>query len=278
MKSILAIILALIVANFAAAHGSHGAPGGDGSGLSVGAGFGLHIHQHDDETEVIPNAMFSLSYSESFFDDKLDFDFGLNYIPSFKKGYFEIEEHDHGHSHDHDGHDHDHDHDIFATRDFFQQVLCLEAGLTYNLSLAYFTTLSFSLENETDFYISPKLKGENSTVGVLTPGIKLNQGFSFGDSYVQYGLPLQYVSYFKEEEFSVGSDVTIGWQSKFGLRIEFIGHFLISPEAGFDGVDAIISYVLPIKNFSFYVNCEFEGIGMEESIGIVPGIGFTYSF
>lgn len=274
MRSIIALFLALIIANYAPAHGSHGASAGDSSGLSVGAGFGLHIHRHEDESEIVPNAISAISYSESFFDDKLDFDIGLSYIPSFEKGYFEIEEH--GHSHDHDGHNHDHD--IFATRDFFQQVLCLEAALSYNLNLAYFTTLSFFLENETDFYISPKLKGENTMGGILSPGIKLNQDFSFGDIYVKYGLPLQYVSYFKEEEFGVGSDVTIGWQSKFGLEMEFIGHFLMSPEAGFDGVDAIISYVLPIKKFSFNAYCEFESIGSDGSVGIVPGIGFSYSF
>jgi hypothetical protein len=277
MRGIPALFLALLVAHYAPAHGSHGAPGGDSSGLSVGAGFGLHMHRHEDETEIIPNAVVTLAYNESFFDDSLDFDIGLSYIPSFKEGYFEIEEHDHSHDgHDHDGHDHGDD--IFATRDFFQQALCLEVALTYNLSLAYFTTLSFSLENETDFYISPRLKGEKNMVGVLTPGIKLNQGFGFGDIYAKYGSPLQYVSYFKEEEFGVGSDVTIGWQSKFGLGLEFIGHFLLAPEAGFDGVNAMISYSLSIRKFSLYAYCEFEGIGLEESVGIVPGIGFTYSF
>jgi hypothetical protein len=266
----MALLLALFVANYAAAHGSHGASGG-GSGLSVGAGFGLHIHQHDDEdeAEVVPNAAATLSYSESFFDEKLEFEIGLSYIPVFQKGYFELEEHEHEHEH---GHEH------AEEEDFYQQVLCLEAGLTYNLSLSYFTTLSFSLENETDFYLSPAEKGENNVEGVLTPAIKFNWDSGIGGLHIKYGLPLQYVSYFKEEEFGVGSDVTIGWQSKFGLGMEFIGHFLMSPESGFDGVDAIISYVLPIKKFSLYVNCEFEGIGTDEGMCIVPGIGFLYSF
>ena len=261
--------MAVVIASSAMAHGSHGSHG-DSGGLSVGLEFGLHIHQHDDEdeheTEVIPNAALSLSYSESFFDDKLDFDFGLSYVPSFKKGYFELEEH---HHHDDDD---DHDHE----EDFFQQILCLEAGLTYSLDVTYFSTLSFILENETDFYLAPRI-GKNNVEGVLKPGLKWNWGLNFGDIYVRYDLPLQYVSYFGEE-FSVGSDVTLGWQSKFGLGIDFIGRFLLSPEAGFDGVDAIISYALPIKNFTLYVSCEFEGIGSEEGFCIVPVIGFRYSF
>jgi len=271
MRSIIALFLALIAANFAMAHGSHGAHGDDSSGLSAGLGFGLHIHQHDDETEVVPNAALSLSYNESFFEDKLDFDIGLSYIPSFKRGYFELEEHEHEHEYEQEL-------EYADEKDFYQQVLCLEAGLTYNLSLGYFTTLSFSLENETDFYLAPREDGENNTEGVLTPGIKLNWNSGLGGIYIKYGLPLQYVSYHKEEKFGVGSDVTVGWQSKFGLGMEFIGHFLISPEADFDGVDAIIAYAVPIKKFSFYANCGFEGIGTDEGVCIVPGIGISYNF
>jgi hypothetical protein len=47
---------------------------------------------------------------------------------------------------------------------------------------------------------------------------------------------------------------------------------------GFDGVDAMISYTLPIKKFSLSVGCELEGIGSEEGFCIVPMIGFRYSF
>jgi hypothetical protein len=263
MKGIIALFLTLVIANFAMAHGSHGSPG-DSSGLSAGLEFGMHIHSHDDdddeegETEVAPFAAISLSYSEGFFDDKLEFDIGLSYIFNFKKGFFELV----------DAH--------FPDEDFHQQVLCLNAGLSYNLDLSYFSTLSFILENDTDFYLSPRV-GENNIEGELKPGLKWNWGLNFGDIYLRYDLPLQYVSYFGGE-FGVGSDVSLGWQSKFGLGLDFIGHFLLSPETGFDGVDAIISYELAVKNFTFYVNCEFEGIGSEEGICIVPLIGFRYSF
>jgi hypothetical protein len=267
MKGIIALLLALIIADYAMAHGSHGSHGSDedSTGLSVGLEFGLHIHAHGDDddddeggTEVAPNAAINLSYSEGFFDDKLEFDIGLSYIFNFKKGFFELV----------DSH--------LPDEDFYQQVICLNAGLSYTLDITYFSTLSFILENDTDFYLSPRI-GENNIEGVLTPGIKWNWGLNFGGIYVRYDLPLQYVSYFGEE-FGVGSDISLGWQSKFGLGLDFIGHFLLSPESGFDGVDAVISYELAVKNFTFYVSCEFEGIGSEEGICIVPLIGFRYSF
>jgi hypothetical protein len=265
MKGIIALLLAAIITNSAMAHGSHGSHGPeDGTGLSLGLEFGLHIHAHDDddddegEMELAPNAAITLAYSEGFFDDKLEFDIGLSYIHNFKKGYFELV----------DGH--------FPDEDFYQQVICLNAGLSYSLDVMYFSTLSFILENDTDFYLSPRI-GDNNTEGELKPGIKWNWGLGIGDIYVRYDLPLQYVSYFGDE-FGVGSDISLGWQSKFGLGLDFVGHFLLSPESGFEGVDAIISYALPIKNFTFSIGCEFEGIGSEEGICIVPTIGFSYNF
>jgi hypothetical protein len=262
MKKIIALFLAVVIANNAMAHGSHGSSG-DGSGLSAGLEFGLHIH-NDDETEVVPNTTLSLSYSEGFFDDKLEFDIGLSYIFSLKKRYFELD-HEYGHS---------------ANKDFFQQVLCLNAGLTYSIDVTYFSTLSFILENDTDFFLSPRIDGENNIEGVLTPGIKWNWGLNFGDVYTRFDLPLQYVSYFKDEEFGIGSDISIGWESNFGLGLGLIGHFLLSPkpESYFDGVDAAISYAFSVKNLTFYLNCEFEGIGSEEGFGICPSIGFRYNF
>jgi hypothetical protein len=266
MKGIIALFLSIVIANYAMAHGSHGSDG-DNTGLSVGLEFGVHIHPHhddddhdhgdDDGTEIAPYTAVSLSYSESFFDDKLDFDIGLSYIFNFKKGFFELV---HGHS----------------DEDFFQQVLCLNAGLSYSLDIKYFSTLSFILENDTDFYLSPRI-GKNNIEGELKPGIMWNWGLNFGDIYVRYDLPLKYVSYFGEE-FGVGSDVGIGWQSKFGLGVDFVGHFLLSPETGFEGVDAVISYELAVKNFTFYAGFEFEGIGSEEGICFVPIIGFSYTF
>jgi hypothetical protein len=271
MKGIIALFLALIIANYAMAHGSHGSHGsGDNTGLSAGLEFGLHIHTHDDNdedeeggTELAPYAAITLSYSEGFFDDKLEFDIGLSYILNLKKGFFELE------------HEYDYDHSLL-NEDFLQQVLCLNAGLTYSLDVTYFSTLSFILENDTDFYLVPRI-GENNTEGELKPGLKWNWSLNFGDIYVRYDLPLQYVSYF-DEEFGVGSDVSLGWQSKFGLGVDFVGRFALSPESGFDGVDAIVSYALPIKNFTLSIGCEFEGIGSEEGIAIVPAIGFTYTF
>ncbi|GBU27514.1 hypothetical protein R84B8_01047 [Treponema sp. R8-4-B8] len=263
MRSIMALFLALIVTNFAMAHGSHGG-GGDEGGLSVGLGFGAHIHA--DEGEFIPNAEVSLSYSESFFDDKLDFEFGASYLPALIPGKFvELED---------DLEDFEEFEEAHAGE--YQHVICLNAGLTFNIILDYFTTLSFSLEIDHDFYLVPREDGANNQEGVLTPGIKLNWGLNFGDIYLQCGVPLQYISY-RPEEFGVGIDGTIGWESKFGLGINCTAHFLISPESGFDGVDAVISYVLPIKQFSLYANCTFEGIGTDE-VHIAPGIGVRFNF
>jgi hypothetical protein len=287
MKEIIALFLAAFVAASASAHGSHGSHGspGDSGGLSAGLDFNLHIHRHEHEgeeaeTEVAPNAALALAYSEGFFDDKLEFNIGLSYGFNFLKGYFDLD-HDYGHEqdeHDGHGHNHSHDHDLFAHRDFFQQALFLHAGLTYSLDVLYFSKLSFVLENDTGFYLSPRIGEENNTEGILRPGMQWSSALNFGEIHVRYDVPLHYVYYFKGEEFGVGSDITLGWQSKFGLGIDCTGRFLLLPETGFDGVDAIVSYAIPIKNFEFYINLELEGIGGEENPCIVPMVGFRYKF
>jgi hypothetical protein len=143
--------------------------------------------------------------------------------------------------------------------------------------LTYFSKLSFTLENELDFYLVPRIRDENNMEGELRPGIKWNWNV-LGDISARYDAPLHYISYVKEEEFEVGSDVAIGWQSKFGLGIECAGRFTLLPEYSFDGVDVILSYTLTVKKFSFNAGCELESIGSDGGMGIVPSIGIGYSF
>jgi len=296
MKQIIALFLAAAVVNFAAAHGSHGSHGGsgddEGSGISAGMELGAHLHGGDGEEgmEVVPNLAWMLNYEESFLDDKLDFSFGLSYFLYFKKGaHLEFEDHlpgavKHG--------DHTHGGDF----DKKPQYIGLNLGVAYNLGLDENVTLSFLLQNYNEFFVCPVMSGQNNVVGKLTPGVKLNRSVDIGDVFVQYGVPLQYLFYYRnytkeyydensnlvkakvrEKRFGVDNDFTFGWNGKFGLGAEFVTHFNLWRAKGFDGFDCVVSYAIPIKKVSVYFYCAFEDIGMGE-VHFAPAVGITYSF
>jgi len=202
--------------------------------------------------------------------------------------------------------------DIYAEADYtigFQipaddevnsQSIYFDFMLGYNLGLGGASTLSFSLENEFDeLTILPQL----ALTGIFTPAVKYNHTFGFGDLYAQVGAP---ITYYDKDAVTTGLDLTLGWDSTFGLGIEAKLCTLLAPEdvIGFHGIEAIVSFrtgsvyikvetiipmaigavgatVTPEFNFSIwdltlYLKCEFSGIGRGETI-TSPAIGLKFT-
>jgi hypothetical protein len=290
MKKFIFLVLALcMAAGFAAAEDENEDEDvglDQGIGLSVGLEFGTgNINKANDE-DMAPYLMPMLIYENSFLDDSLDIYAELDYTFGFSK-----EPNDDG-------------------DEVFPQSIYLDLMAGYNLGLGSASTLSFILENEFDeILISPRFEEINALTGIFTPAVKFNQEFDFGDIFAQIGVPITYIQYDKDADSGVGLDFTLGWNSTFGLGIEAKVCTLLAPtdDNGYTGFEAIISYetgpiyievetIIPQKigdegvtitpqfeysflDFTFYVNCEFAGLGLDEGdASITPALGVMYSF
>jgi len=294
-------ILFLVFTFKTAAHSGCGGYGGLGDeGFSAGLEFGIDGVNEDDR---MPYLTAIASYGHSFLDNSLDVYSELNYTFGFGEGH---------HEHSPDEHNH---HDDNA----FSQSLYFNFMIGYNLRLGFDgeSTLSFILQNEFDeFIISPRCEESNNITGIFTPAIRYNHELNTGDIYTQLGFPVTYIQQEKNAGTEVGLDFTLGWDSLFGLELEATLSTLLAPgdDAGFDGLELIIGYefepfhfsvetffpfsdfddrgisILPqidynFKNFTFYINCLFAGVGVHEhdnghghSLHITPALGFRYSF
>jgi len=230
----------------------------EGIGLSVGLEFGVgNVNKANDE-EMYPYLMPMLIYENSFLDETLDIYAEVDYIFGFTKEPNE------------DG------------DEVNPQSIYVDLMIGYNLKLGGTSTLSFILENEFDeIIITPKYKEANVLTGIFTPAIKFNQEIKIGDLFVKIGAPITYIQYYKDADTEVGLDFTLGWNSSFGLGLEAKVCTLIVPsdDAGYKGIEATISYDYSFKNFTFYVKCEFAGIGVEgDGVSITPALGIKYNF
>ena len=258
----------------------------EGIGLSVGLEFGIGNVNKADDNEIEPYLKPMIIYGQSFLDDALDISAELDYIFGFTKVP------------NSDG------------DEKFPQSLYFDLMAAYNLYLGSASTLSFSLENELDeFIISPRLEDSNNIIGTFTPAVKFTQELDFGDLYAQISVPLTYVQPDKDADTGLGLNFTVGWVSTFGLGLEakILTSILPGDDAGYAGLDMIISYeagsiyadveiIIPhqisedgvsitpefdysLGNFTFYTNCEFAGIGVDGgSVRISPALGAKYSF
>jgi len=281
-KFFVALLVLVLSASFAAANDD----ADEGIGLSVGLEFGIgNINKANDE-EMSPYLRPLIIYENSFFDDTLYVYGELYYTFGFTK-----EPNDDG--------------DEVNPQSLYSDLI-----LGYNLSLGEASTLSFILENEFDeIIISPTNKESNALTGIFTLAIKFNHEFDIGDLFAKIGSPITYIQYDKDADTSVGLDFTIGWNSTFGLGIEAKICTLMVPgdDAGYSGVETIITYetetiyievetIIPkeinnegikvtpefdylFKNFTFYVKCEFIGIGTSGgNVIISPALGVKYNF
>ncbi|WP_461255585.1 hypothetical protein [Treponema sp. R80B11-R83G3] len=276
----IALLVMALLASFATADDE------GGIGLSVGLEFGIgNVNKANDE-EMSPYLMPMLIYEKSFLDDALDVYAEVDYTFGFTKEPNE------------DG------------DEVNPQSMYVDLMIGYNLGLGDTSNLSFILENEFDeIIIAPKIEEGNALTGIFTPAIKFNQNFDSGDIYAQIGVPITYMQYDKDADTAIGLDFTLGWNSSFGLGLEAKVCTLIVPsdDAGYTGVEAIISYqtepiyievetIIPkeidnegvkvtpefdysFKNFTFYVKCVFDGIGSDgRNVIISPGLGVKYNF
>jgi hypothetical protein len=253
----------------------------EGIGLSAGLEFGIaNIGKANDE-EMTPYLMPMLIYGNSFLDDSLELYAELDYTFGFTK-----EPDDEG-------------------GEVFPQSLYFDFMLGYNFGLGDTSTLSVIID---EIIILPKFKEINALTGIFTPAVKFTQGFDFGDLFAQIGVPGT-VQYDKDADTEVGLDFTLGWNSSFGLGIEAKIRTLLAPgdDRGYSGLETIVSYendpiylevetIFPgeisgegititpefdyiFRNFTFYVKCEFAGIGIDGgSVCVSPALGFKYSF
>jgi len=255
----------------------------EGIGLSAGLEFGIENINKANDSEMNPYLMPMLIYENSFLDDTLDVYAELDYTLGFTK------------EPDDDG------------DEVNPQFIYLDLMVGYNLGLGSTSTLSFILENEFDkLIISPQYKESANLTGIFTPAVKFNQNFDFGDFFAQVGAPITY--YDKDTDSAIGIDFTLGWNSTFGLGIEAKLRTLFAPRdaSGYQGFETTISYemgpvyievetIIPretsdegvtitpefdysFQEFTFYVKCEFSGIGSKSGAIISPALGVKYSF
>jgi hypothetical protein len=196
--------------------------------------------------------------------------------------------------------------DVYAELDYtfnfadkVPQSLYAEEEIAYNFLFGN-NTLTLTLNNQNDFVTAaPDLGfGEaNGDGSILEPSVTYTLGLNPGDLYVTAGLPFTY-----QADTAFGTYGTLGFAFGFGLGLEATFNFDITPDAGYGGTDFIVSYehdmfygevelnidnefkvftITPefdyfFRNFTFWVNAEFDGIGDE--IAITPALGVTYSF
>lgn len=278
-KCILLFLVICMSAGFVAAED-------EGIGLSVGLEFGVENVNKADSGEMNPYLMPMLIYENSFLDDTLDVYAELEYTFGFTKEPDDNKD------------------------EVNPQSIYLDLIVGYNLSLGDASALSFILENEFDkLIISPRYNESNALTGIFTPAVKFNQKLDIGDLYAQIGAPVTYSQYDKDADTAIGLDFTIGWNSAFGLGIDAKFCTLLIPgdDAGYTGIETIVSYeteliyievetIIPkeisndgvkvtpefdyfFKNFTFYVKCEFTGIGANEGNAVIsPAMGIKYSF
>jgi len=252
--------------------------------LSVGLEFGAGNIGKADDGDIKYYLMPMLLYENSFFNKTLDVYAELEYTFGLTK------------EEDEDG------------DEVIPQSIYFDLIVGYNFSFGSASTLSVILENEFDeLIISPRSAGGPNLTGIFTPAVNFNQNFSFGDLFARLGAPLTYFD--KGADITMGLDFTIGWNSTFGLGIEAKPRTLLFPgyAAGYNGFETIISYqtgsvyveietIFPgeisvegVKitpefdyswwNFTFYVKCEFSGIGVSGAgVRVTPAIGVKYSY
>ena len=274
MKKLLVLFLVLAIT------AGHIAAQDEDIGLSLGLEFGIENVNKANEEERYPYIAPMLVFDRSFLNNFLDIYTELDYFFFFKKD--EVDK-------------------------VYPQLLYFDLSLGFNLGLTDTSTLSIILENENEYFlIVPRIKGANNVYGIIKPGVKYSQMLHIGDIYSQIDLPIQYISYNKDDEFWMGLDLTFGMYTDIGFGLKTTGHLSFKPEFDYYGLDVILSYendfiygeleintpkkfsdgitATPEINFFFigftlYANCMFEGIGNKDSkIVISPAAGLKFSF
>lgn len=128
----------------------------------------------------------------------------------------------------------------------------------------------------------------------LMPWVSFNQSLNFGDIYAVLGFPVRIREYglYRPEDSNTffGIDLTIGWESNFGLGINLTPHFALLPDFdSYYGLTAGLTYEIgPLftgLDFYFPLDVDTEGISISlllqyqinNSMAIYAGISFGRS-
>jgi hypothetical protein len=252
-------------------------------GLSVGMETGIGNINKVNGGDLEPYHKPMIIFDRSFLDGALDVFAELDYTFKFNK--------------------------VYDLREYvYPQSLYFDLLFAYNMGLGSATTLTFIFENEFDeFIIAPAFKDSNNVTGILTPAIKMNQKFDFGDIYTKIGFPVTYFQEDKNAKTIVDLYFTLGWYSIFGLGLEAKVLMQLLPDRGNIGFDALASYetddiyfevlaevpadiktegitITPrleyyYKRVTFFTYFEFSGMGVDEGkVSVSPALGIKFSF
>jgi hypothetical protein len=156
--------------------------------------------------------------------------------------------------------------------------LYLEVELGYNLQLSDPGVLSFIVNNNDTFFLSPALEEGAAHLGVLEPSVKYTHTLDFGDLFGQIGFPFDYLTGVTDETAN-GMYLKAGWASTFGLGLELTGNIGLNPETDFAGYGLLLSYERGI--FYGEVECntdkEFKAIEILPEIDIALGAWTVYA-
>ena len=182
----------------------------------------------------------------------------------------------------------------------------IDFSLTYNLFPGSASILSFILESWSEIpFIDYKMGTYPGTefYSELIPGVNFTQEFEgAGDFYAQVDVPLALT----EDPFEFSINLTLGWDSTFGLGLKFVEKNTIKPDAGYGGLNVTFSMeiasvyyelevVIPKKPglgftiipevdytlsaFTFYINAVIDNIGADNGnvgFGMAAGMKFRY--
>jgi hypothetical protein len=181
----------------------------------------------------------------------------------------------------------------------------LEEEVGYNLSLGEASTLSFILNNNNTFLLSPELPdGFNKLLGTVEPSVLFNQAFGFGDLYAQVGFPIDYLPEAENGDIGIGSYLLLGFAHGSGFGAELTFNLALSPDSEYAETELLLSYerdaiyagldVVADKEFkvftitpefdysinalTLWANVELDGIGSDGDVIISPTVGVKYSF
>ena len=205
MKKFLVFFLALAVSFSAFGHG--GATGGSGreyhDGITAGVEFGVLEIEEEGANE--PIMAFTLAFAQPFFNNQLELLAEGRYIFGLGEDYGDGDT---------------------------NQALDLFLGLTYNRKLSDAATLSFLLQKGFEGIVLSDRDDDANNIGAarFTPAVRFGYEFPVEDSiYLQFSFPWTYAQNTKNAANIFGFDLTLGWESNFGLNLEATLATIISP-------------------------------------------------
>jgi hypothetical protein len=254
-----------------------GAEEAGGIGLTVGLEAGFGNVAEEAEFSITPN----VAYENSFLNGALDVFAEVDYTAAFSDPAA---------------------HEVY-----------IEEEIGYNLGVIQGGTLSIILNNNNTIKVDPAPEDGETHEGTFEPALKWTQTLGFGDLWAKFGLPIVYLTGV-EDQTALEFVTTVGWDSTFGLGVEFGLGFLLDDsadeeaETGLADFGLLLSYdggliygeveVVADKEFEVVtitpeidVNLDFgltiyakaeigiydiEGIDMDPSF--TPAIGVSYSF